>query len=147
MLPADMTDRIMERVRLEKMPILARSGWTVRKSILAAAACLLVALAAGLGFRLNGQRSHGDEILVRFEVPVSGAGNVFLVGDFTQWETGRLPLRDENRDGVWEITVRLEKGRVYAYNFLIDGTTWITDPSVTNQVDDGFGGKNSVITL
>jgi anti-sigma factor RsiW len=137
------TDAVMARVG-QRAP--ARSspqlGW-----ILATAAS--VVLLAGIGFgayRLGTGRATG-EVLVRFQLAAPGAGSVALVGSFTGWETSKLPMADTNRDGVWEISVRLRKDAVHTYNFLIDGTRWVPDPAAEGQVDDGFGGRSSIVSL
>lgn len=82
---------------------------------------------------------------VTFEVNAPGAASVYLAGDFNAWNpTGRL-MTDDDGDGVFTATVELAPGR-YAYKFVIDGT-WKEDPSAAEFVDDGFGGKNSVVVV
>ena len=43
----------------------------------------------------------------------------------------------------WVATVTLDPGS-YQYKFIVDGSTWIADPTNPDTVDDGFGGVNSV---
>jgi hypothetical protein len=53
--------------------------------------------------------------------------------------------------------VRGEGGRFYAeielgtgqyeYQFVVDGERWVADPAAALARDDGFGRKNSVITI
>ena len=69
------------------------------------------------------------------------------MGDFTDWESSKITLKDPDGDGVWEAEVKLKKGDVYSYNFVIDGEEWIPDPNSLTQVDDGFGGKSSLLSL
>ncbi len=91
-------------------------------------------------------RSSTEQV-VHFELVAPEAKSVFLVGDFNDWRPGGLKLMESKGSGAWQITVRLKKGVAYRYNFLIDGTRWEPDPSSPLQVDDGFGGKSSVLRL
>jgi len=116
-----------------------------------AAAAVLIAGILVLQFSLISPRpaenENGSYVEVRFTLAVPEAGSVSLVGDFTDWEASKHSLTDPDKDGVWETSVRLRKGRVYEYNFIIDGETWIPDPNALLQVDDGFGGESSVLSL
>ncbi len=49
-------------------------------------------------------------------------------------------------DGIWSLIKPIKPGR-YQYKFVIDKNTWITDPSALETVDDGYGGKNSVLIV
>jgi 1,4-alpha-glucan branching enzyme len=51
----------------------------------------------------------------------------------------------ESVDGVWTILVPLPPG-VHDYSFIVDGERWVPDPYAP-QVDDGFGGVNSRLTV
>lgn len=76
----------------------------------------------------------------------AGAGNtVHLAGEFNAWSTSADPLT-KGADGTWTITRKLAAGR-YPYKFVIDGGTWKDDPSAKESVDDGFGGKNSIVVV
>lgn len=82
-------------------------------------------------------------------VPISfvapEAQRVSVVGSFNGWSPTRSPMsRDEN--GRWVARIRLRPGR-FEYKFAVDGSDWIADPSNPLAVDDGFGGKNSVIVV
>lgn len=81
---------------------------------------------------------------VRFAVYAPDAKSVNLAGTFNNWSKTSDPLKDEDGDGVWEIVIPLPRGR-NEYKFVIDGEQWIPDPANPDRVDDGFGGKNSVI--
>ena len=86
-------------------------------------------------------------MLVKFELKAAEAESVFLVGDFSGWDTSGIPLEDPDGTGNWSVTIKLQKKHTYAYNFLIDGEIWLPDPSADLTVEDGFGGINSVIKL
>jgi hypothetical protein len=83
--------------------------------------------------------------LTQFVLVAPAAASVALVGDFNDWSASATPLERTERDGVWWVTVPLEPGR-YRYSFVVDGTTWRSDPDAP-AVDDEFGRANSVVTI
>jgi 1,4-alpha-glucan branching enzyme len=74
-----------------------------------------------------------------------GGQSVSLAGEFNAWDTAADPL-SRQPDGTWALSKPLAPGR-YAYKFVIDGSTWKEDPTATETVDDGYGGKNSVVVV
>ena len=73
------------------------------------------------------------------------ASTVHLAGEFNSWSTSADPLT-KAVDGSFTITKALAAGR-YAYKFVLDGTNWKEDPNAAESVDDGYGGKNSVVVV
>jgi 1,4-alpha-glucan branching enzyme len=71
----------------------------------------------------------------------SGAANVALVGDFTDWERHPIALKRE-RDGMWSTTVALEPGP-HEYRFLVDGQ-WRDDAQCAVRRANPFGAENCV---
>ena len=49
-------------------------------------------------------------------------------------------------DGIWSIIKVLPAGR-YEYKFVVDRNTWIEDPNALDSIDDGYGGKNSILIV
>jgi 1,4-alpha-glucan branching enzyme len=82
---------------------------------------------------------------VRFELVAPQARSVSVAGSFNGWQVGALPMT-RVADGLWATTVALPVGE-HRYEFVIDGTQWVPDPTAHVQVDDGFGGLNSVIVV
>jgi anti-sigma factor RsiW len=127
--------------------------------------CLLVAAAGTVGF-LRGERASRRWIAaadpeaappvvrpvayqadsrgapVRFVLRAETASRVEVAGDFNGWVPEPLVRRP---DGFFELVVPLAPGR-YEYSFCVDGR-WGPDPAARRYVDDGFGGRNSVIEL
>ena len=68
-----------------------------------------------------------------------------VAGSFSEWQPEALPLIKEN-GGLWSITLALPLGE-HQYQFVIDGERWVPDPRAHAQVDDGFGGTNSVVIV
>jgi hypothetical protein len=85
-----------------------------------------------------------------FVLPVSSpVGSVHVAGSFNGW-----PASPE--DGVamtWAPALGLYYGKAvlpdgtHAYKFVLDGATWIADPSNPQTTPDGFGGNNSVVVV
>jgi glycosidase len=83
--------------------------------------------------------------LFAFKAP-AGAKKVVVTGNWLGWSTDvAAPLTDVDADGTFTGTVKLGAG-AWQYKFVADGK-WFTDPLNLDTLDDGFGGKNSVIVL
>jgi len=121
-------------------------GTPLRRRIPLIAAAAAAALAL-LWFVPTMTRS-GDKVVVRFIVAEPTARSVSLVGDFTDWKASSNYLMHADASGrVWEIDVPLQRGKVYLYNFIVDGTKWTVDPAALEKVDDGFGGSSALLRL
>jgi anti-sigma factor RsiW len=83
-------------------------------------------------------------LLVRFYLRAPGAHRVSVAGDFNGWSVEKNPLNELDGAGVWAATVSLPQGR-HPYKFFVDGE-WVIDPEA-ELLSDGFGGKNSLLTL
>jgi len=86
-----------------------------------------------------------DTVFVRFELVAPAARSVAVAGSFNGWRTDALPMV-RGAAGVWSVTVALPIGE-HRYDFVVDRTQWVPDPTAHAQVDDGFGGRNSVIIV
>jgi len=113
----------------------------------AAAALVLLVFAAGFLYRGTVSPKTGDTVPVHFSFNAPDAESVVLVGSFPGWSAEEGTTMIRNASGQWEQTVHLRRSGVYTYNFLVDGTEWVPDPSAAEAVDDGFGGLNSLIRL
>lgn len=74
--------------------------------------------------------------------------SVWLSGDFVMWAStpgaGAIAFA-QGTDGGWTVMHAFTAG-TYQYKFILDGSTWILDPTNPNTVDDGMGNTNSVYT-
>jgi 1,4-alpha-glucan branching enzyme len=104
----------------------------------APAAMAAVAPAAGG----KGTAGLADAAVFRYSGP---GGTVAVAGEFNTWNTSADPMKKQ-ADGTWLLEKKLAAGR-YAYKFVIDGSTWKEDPAAKETVDDGYGGKNSVVVV
>lgn len=78
---------------------------------------------------------------VPFEFLAPEAQEVYLAGDFNNWNTSTKPMKKDKK-GIWKITVSLKPG-TYEYRFLKDGR-WENDPSCSQCVPNEFGSQNCV---
>ncbi|MCX5639350.1 MAG: alpha-amylase family glycosyl hydrolase [Planctomycetota bacterium] len=75
----------------------------------------------------------------------AGAQKASVAGDFTGWQ-GQAVAMTRAADGSFAAVIDVPPG-THRYKLILDGTRWITDPSNPRNVDDGNGGKNSIIDL
>jgi 1,4-alpha-glucan branching enzyme len=81
---------------------------------------------------------------VSFKMAAPEAKDVFLVGDFNDWNISANPLKS-NSKGIWNTSIKLAPGR-YEYRFLIDGE-WRNDPNSSSFVPNPFGSENCLLVL
>lgn len=82
---------------------------------------------------------------VRFVLPAPGASTVSLAGTWNDWSETAQPLIRGEGD-VFYLVVPLAPGQ-YEYQFVVDGQRWQPDPAAPLARDDGFGQRNSVLTI
>jgi len=109
-----------------------------------------LALAAILAFVLLPAKPTAPGLItVRFVLVAPDAHAVSLAGTFNQWDANATPLVRSGPPGegggVWTATLTLPAGQ-HQYAFVVDGQQWVPDPAAP-AVDDGFGRRNSVLTL
>jgi len=93
------------------------------------------------------QRASGSSVVwTRFVFTSEEASSVAVAGDFSQWEPIPLSPRTVGGQTVWTGLVPVGRGE-HEYQFVIDGSRWVTDPLAPLQRDDGFGAKNAVLKL
>lgn len=142
----DLTEEVMRGIETDRPRFGGRAVWLQPFAAVAAIALLIAASVLGV-LRITTSGSDSARVIVQFQLSAPEAESVALVGDFNEWEPDAYELKDPDGDGVWEIEVELEQNRVYTYNFLINETEWISDPSSKARVQDSFGGEKSVLNL
>jgi hypothetical protein len=107
------------------------------------------ALVVALLWRPTGQEPlppQGDSVVyVQFVLEAPDASSVAVAGDFSDWEPA-FSLEDPDGDGVWTARVPVRPG-VHAYMFVVDETSWRTDPNAGRYQDDGFGNRNALLAV
>ncbi len=82
---------------------------------------------------------------VPYSVRLPDAGQVKIVGSFTDWDENKaIPLQKTN-NGLWSAKLNLKPGR-YEYLLLIDGDPQ-PDPDNTEKIKNNYGGENSILTV
>lgn len=71
--------------------------------------------------------------------------NIFVMGNFNNWNRSLDRLTDPDGDGVFSVTLPFDDG-MYEYQFVADGREF-PDPENNERVDNGFGGFNSVLRV
>jgi len=66
-----------------------------------------------------------------------------VAGTFNGWSDAANPMKDDDRDGVWEAVVSLDPGS-HMYKFVVDGE-WISDPGNQSRSNDQY--RNSLLTI
>lgn len=84
--------------------------------------------------------------VVQFVLVAPRAARVSVVGDFNDWKVDATPLRPVRGGGVWMVSLPLPEGR-HEYSFVVDGKTWVADPSAPVAVESDFGAPSSVVTV
>lgn len=76
--------------------------------------------------------------------------SVHVAGSFNAWAgtiaAGGLPLVYSASTGQWSGTFAIGEG-MHQYKLVLDEREWLADPRSPASVPDGFGGRNSSVTL
>jgi Glycogen recognition site of AMP-activated protein kinase len=108
-----------------------------------AAAVVIAAIGGVIAVRSHRVETAGT--VVQFALPIPGAHEVVVVGDFNHWDTHATPLR-RTASGTWRASVRLTPG-AHIYSFVVDGRRWIPDPAAPVAPGSDFGAPNSLMTV
>ena len=139
----------LTRAIIDALPEQVYGPSPLRRALLWGAAPALAVLLVVAGFLVQGRLQMRSGLAARdVEVQFSAphAVTVAIAGDFNGWDPSRTKLVRSSHEGVWRARLKLAPG-VYQYSFVLDGTTWVTDPQSKNLLADGFGGQNSVIVV
>ena len=78
-----------------------------------------------------------------FSVYAPAAKEIFLAGDFNNWQSDSKDFRLRRFKGdIWKKKVQLKPG-TYEYQFVVDGKWW-TDPANKKRVANPYCTENSV---
>lgn len=146
--PADLLARATHRAGVPRVS--ARPPWVVglATGLIAGVAGAVAVLNGGTErVELPGAASEepvSSEQLVRFVLHAPSAHDVRVAGTWNGWDTAREALHP-GPGGVFFATVSLPPGQ-HEYQFIVDGA-WMADPASPLSRDDGFGRRNSVLSL
>ena len=94
--------------------------------------------------KVQGKSTKGEKKPLRkvqFEFSAPEAREVFLAGDFNNWDTNSNPMKKDKK-GMWKATISQIPGR-YEYRFFSDGN-WENDPSCSCCMPNEFGSMNCI---
>jgi chromosome partitioning protein len=81
---------------------------------------------------------------VVFSIAAPQAKEVYIAGDFNNWEIGKSSRMEQN-EGVWRKKLKLSQGK-YHYRFVVDGQ-WQEDPNNEIKETNPFGQMDSLIEI
>ena len=83
-------------------------------------------------------------VIQQFTYYQKGLKSISLVGDFNDWNADSTMLTEVS-PGVWTVSLQLRPD-VYQYQFILNGTQRVTDPTMP-QISNDFGSPNSVVKV
>jgi chromosome partitioning protein len=84
-----------------------------------------------------------EEVTFRMESP--GANDIYILGDFNDWEINDKYRLARHEDGCWQKRIDLPHGR-YRYKFVVDGE-WTLDSNNHEREKNEFGTFDSVLKV
>jgi 1,4-alpha-glucan branching enzyme len=76
-----------------------------------------------------------DRQRIQFSLDRPSASNVYLLGEFNDWDERSLPM-EKDKQGAWVRQIELSPG-TYRYAYLVDGKRRLDDVAITDdQTDD-----------
>jgi hypothetical protein len=150
--------RVMVRVRRTFAERRPRSGLAAAATAIAHrpawAAALAASVVAIVTFGILRSRPGEERVLavghnaepVTFVYVAPAARSVAVVGDFNNWGLNDAGLVARNNQGVWSVTASIPAG-VHRYAFVVDGKTWVADPTAPRSSGDDFGMPSSALVV
>ncbi|MFH2044706.1 MAG: glycogen-binding domain-containing protein [Pseudomonadota bacterium] len=83
---------------------------------------------------------------VNFILDYPSATTVAIIGSFNHWQPEHYHMQKNPTDGTWQLSVKMQPGR-HTYAFVVDDNKIIADPRALWEQDDGFGTRNSILTI
>ena len=140
----------LSRAILDALPAQVYGPSPLRRALTWGAVPLLALLLVVVGLarqrQVRAARAGSPSARSTSSLTAPQAVSVAIVGDFNGWDPQRTRLVRSTHEGLWRARLKLPPG-VYQYSFVLDGSTWVSDPLAKTVLADGFGGKNSVIIV
>jgi hypothetical protein len=121
------------------------AGWRMRGESIRLAAAEASAPALGSSAHALDARADATPQPVQFMLVAPSATRVALVGEFNDWDPAATPMVRAS-GGAWHVALPLARGR-HVYAFVVDGTSWVTDPQAPLAPERWFGASNSVLLV
>ena len=144
--PADFSSQVMDRIEAKQRRIYLFARFKklaiVSLSVIFLAMIFLTDLPLFPQFHISNLYGY-RWVELKFFTLSENPKTVAVAGDFSDWNSLQMEKKDDNS---WVITLRVKPGK-YQYSFVINGDEWVPDPGSPRQVEDGFGGVNSVLVV
>jgi Glycogen recognition site of AMP-activated protein kinase len=86
-----------------------------------------------------------NAVKVKFSVKPELASNVAVLGLNGDWDNAIVLTK--KKDGSFVGEVSLEKESRHEFKYLIDGELWLNEAEADSEVENAFGGTNSVLIV
>ena len=80
----------------------------------------------------------------RFVIYRPDTSQAKIIGTFTRWQP--VAMKKIGASGYWSLTLNLQEGE-YQYSYLVEDGKQIIDPTVSEHIQDDFGGENSILSI
>jgi hypothetical protein len=91
-------------------------------------------------------RKHRESGTVEFELDRDGPEVPHVMGSWDGWQRPGIPMfREAGETPTWKIEVALPPGE-HQFRYRI-GDEWLNDSSADRTVENGMGGRNSVVVV
>jgi len=86
-----------------------------------------------------------DYCKVKFSFTPENAETVEVLGLNSDWENGIILKK--KKDGTFTAEVSLPKDTKQEFKYLVNKTEWVNDTEADSELENAYGGTNSVIVL
>lgn len=86
-----------------------------------------------------------DYCKVKFTFKLEDAETVEILGLNSDWENSIVMSR--KKDGTFSSEISLPKNSEHEFKYRVNENLWLNEPEADKEIENSFGGKNSVIVL
>ena len=90
-------------------------------------------------------KSRGTVQVTFYTAEAINAENVFLVGDFNDWDETATPMK-ALKDGRFKVMLELEPEREFEFRYLVNSEEWHNDWQAERYVPNPHRSDNCVVT-
>lgn len=87
------------------------------------------------------KKEKSTQKTVEFIFDAPNAREVFVSGEFNNWDTRSLPMKKDKK-GIWKMKIKLPPGR-YEHKFFADNV-WVESLPGVEQVSNPLGTRNFI---
>ncbi len=86
-----------------------------------------------------------DYCKVKFTFAPENAETVEILGLNSDWENGIILKK--KKDGTFSTEVSLPKHTQQQFKYLVNKTEWVNDTEADSELENEYGGTNSILVL